>query len=88
VLHLGNLTGHWLQTSIQDVVAALEAKTIATHTQPYPETERQWSVNDIWSCVLGNQTGDWLQKSIYVILAAFQVETIATCSLPHCEDER
>jgi len=26
-----------------------------THTLPHHETECQWSVNSIWSCILGNQ---------------------------------
>jgi len=26
-----------------------------THMLPHPATERQWSINNIWCCILGNQ---------------------------------
>jgi len=33
----------------------LEAKTTATCSLPHPENERQWSINNCWSCLSGNQ---------------------------------
>jgi len=48
-----------------------EAKTIATSSLPHAENEHQWSINDIWFCILGNLPGDWLQTSINEIVASF-----------------
>jgi len=38
--------------------------------QPW-QNERQWSVNNFWSCVLGNHTSDRLYLVINVFLPAF-----------------
>jgi len=47
----------------------LKATTIVTPSQPHPENEGQWSVNDVWSGIFGNLTGDWLQIPINAVLA-------------------
>jgi hypothetical protein len=35
------------------------------------QNERQWSVNDSWSCILDNLGGDRLRVAINEVLAAF-----------------
>jgi len=37
----------------------------------YHENERQWSVNDFWSCVLGTDTSDRVYSVIKEFMAAF-----------------
>jgi len=44
---------------------SLGAKTLATHSLPDPENERQWSVTDCWSCIVANIT-EVLCKSTYI----------------------
>jgi len=38
---------------------------------PHPENDRQWSVNNFWSCIFGNMSGAWVQASIKMDMAAF-----------------
>jgi len=35
----------------------LYSKQVERHSLPHPENERQWSVNNWWSCILGNLSG-------------------------------
>jgi len=55
-------TNYWLP---------LQAKEKVKSSLPHDENERQWSVNDSWSCILGNPGGVMLQIVIYEVLAAF-----------------
>jgi len=36
-----------------------------------PGNKRQWSVNDLRSCILSNQSGHWFQRVIIEVLASF-----------------
>jgi len=49
----------------------LYSKKWETNSPHHPGNERQWSVNDFWSCILGNQSGDWLRTVINGVLATF-----------------
>jgi len=42
-----------------------------THTLPHHETERQWSVNNIWFCILGNQCFTRINELRTKLLTAF-----------------
>jgi len=42
-----------------------------THTLTHHETERQWSVNNNWYCILGNQGFTQMNQRITVLLNAF-----------------
>ena len=57
------------------------------HFLPHHEIERQWSVNDSWSCILGNMGGDRLQIVINEVLAAFIGKEEVTRSPPHHENK-
>jgi len=35
------------------------------------QNERQWSVNDFWSCIIGNLLGDRLRSFINAVLVGF-----------------
>jgi len=40
--------------TVLDVLVAMLIKKTETQALPHPENERQWMVNDCWSCILGN----------------------------------
>jgi len=46
-------------------------KPCLTHKLPHHETERQQSVNNIWSCILGNQGFMQMNQLITEQLTAF-----------------
>jgi len=46
-------------------------KQCMTHKLPHHGTEHQWSVNDIWSCILGNQGITWMNQLITEQLTSF-----------------
>jgi len=46
-------------------------KQCMTHKLPHHETERQWSINNIWSCILGNQGFTKMNQLITELLTAF-----------------
>ena len=43
-------------------------KQCLTHKLPHYETERQWSVNNIWTCILGNLGFTWMNQLITELL--------------------
>jgi hypothetical protein len=47
------------------------AKEIATRFLPDHENERQWRVDDFWSCMMVDQSMRWLQMAIYTVLTGF-----------------
>jgi len=49
----------------------LYLKTRKTQSLPQPEHERQWRVNDFWSCIKYNQGGDCMLKFINDVFATF-----------------
>ena len=51
-----------------------EAIEIATWSLPHADNEHQWSINDLWLCILGNLTRDWLQTFINDVLDALRVQ--------------
>jgi len=60
----GNLSGDWLETVINKVLAAFMGKKEATHYLPHLENERHLSINGFQSCVWSNLCRGWLQTSI------------------------
>ena len=45
-----------------------------TRSRPHLENERQWSVNNIWSCIFGNQGFARIHEHISELLTAFIVK--------------
>jgi hypothetical protein len=43
---LGYLSGNWLQISINEVLATIEARTAVACSLPHTEIRSQWSLND------------------------------------------
>jgi len=50
----------------------LYSKQVERHSWTHPENERQWSINNWWSCILGNLSGAWSHVSINKWLSAFR----------------
>jgi len=53
--NFGNLSVAMLENSYLKLWVPFQLKQRMTHTLPHHETERQWSVNHIWFCILGNE---------------------------------
>jgi len=61
---------------------ALSQKRSLTPWLPHPNNNREWSVNDLWPCILENPRAEWLHHLIIELSAAFVgqhlCDTIAT----------
>jgi len=67
-----NLTGNWLQKSINEVIAAFRVKN---NSEMLPAPSCKWASTQCqWFLVLplGNLTGDWLPTSIYELVATIR----------------
>jgi len=53
-------------------LAAFVETMAATMSQPPPENERQWSVNDFWSCITVTQIAVHCHKPIINVSAALR----------------
>jgi len=49
----------------------LYSKQVERRSLPHPENERQWTINNWWSCIQGNLSGTWSHVSINKWSAAF-----------------
>lgn len=48
----------------------LVTKTIETQSLPHHENEREWGINDVWSCIMGKLAGYLLHTLIDDVLVA------------------
>jgi len=70
---------HWYVTVYFRRISCLDVQNTHTHAPNHilkmsvnrVSTERQQSVDDIWSCIIGNMSGAWSRASIKKDMAAF-----------------
>ena len=53
-------------------VMIYRAKIIDSISWIHPgQNDRQWSINDFWSCIIGNLHGNWLRPFRNAVLAGY-----------------